>query len=267
MCELPTEFVETVRPRPQGSSPVYDYTLAEEYKDKNVPAETLIDITDNKQRLENLSKKGFSANMSNKAKEKEEDIVEMLVTTDIEKGASGFSVKGGKKDGIFIKHVQKESPAAKRLSMREGDQLISATIYFDNVKYEDALKILQYSEPYKMQYCLKRTIPGTAESVEVEGKGIKPNAGAEEDFFMKLYASKSNTRGISDECNAEETPLIQETTQKGKTKKAEVSEASFICPKFSSFKKSKSHKLNRSQSLTEPEQRDQYDITLSLIHI
>lgn len=27
-----------------------------------------------------------------------------------------------------------------------------------------------------MQYCLKRTIPGTAESVEVEGKGIKPNA-------------------------------------------------------------------------------------------
>lgn len=57
-----------------------------------------------------------------------------------------------------------------------GDQLISATIYFDNVKYEDALKILQYSEPYKMQYCLKRTIPGTAESVEVEGKGIKPNA-------------------------------------------------------------------------------------------
>ncbi|XP_032882332.1 protein AHNAK2 [Amblyraja radiata] len=260
VCELPTEFVETVRPRPQGSSPVYDYTLAEEYKDKNVPAETLIDIADNKQRLENLSKKGFSANMSNKAKEKE-DIVEMLVTTDIEKGASGFSVKGGKKDGIFIKHVQKESPAAKRLSMREGDQLISATIYFDNVKYEDALKILQYSEPYKMQYCLKRTIPGTVESVEVEGKGTKPNAGAEEDFFMKLYASKSNTRGISDECNAEETPLIQETTQKVKTKKAEVSDASFICPKFSSFKKSKSHKLNRSQSLTEPEQRDQYDTT------
>lgn len=42
-----------------------------------------------------------------------------------------------------------------------GDQLLSATIFFDNIKYEDALKILQYSEPYKVQFQVKRKRPAT----------------------------------------------------------------------------------------------------------
>uniref|UniRef100_A0A4W3IWJ8 PDZ domain-containing protein n=1 Tax=Callorhinchus milii TaxID=7868 RepID=A0A4W3IWJ8_CALMI len=88
--------------------------------------------------------------------------MEVILKTEAEVGAGGFSVKGGENKGIFIKNVQKESPAAKLLSMREGDQLISATVYFDNMKFEDALKILQYSEPYKIQYCLKRKIPSAA---------------------------------------------------------------------------------------------------------
>lgn len=45
-------------------------------------------------------------------------------------------------------------------SLCEGDQLLSAKVYFDNVKYEDALKILQCAEPYKVSFQLKRTIPG-----------------------------------------------------------------------------------------------------------
>ncbi|XP_069771294.1 periaxin-like [Narcine bancroftii] len=153
--------------------------MTEEYKDRNVleeiPAEASTDIIDHKQELKKLSKKQSPANMSRKVEEKEEDVVEVFVNTDVEMGASGFSVKGGEKDGIFIKHVLKESPAAKRLSMKEGDQLISATIYFDNVKYEDALKILQYSEPYKMQYCLKRKISGSMVPEAAEGKGMKTN--------------------------------------------------------------------------------------------
>ncbi|KAF3830812.1 hypothetical protein GH733_002050 [Mirounga leonina] len=39
--------------------------------------------------------------------------------------------------------------------------LLSATIFFDNIKYEDALKILQYSEPYKVQFQVKRKRPAT----------------------------------------------------------------------------------------------------------
>ncbi|ELK37515.1 Protein AHNAK2, partial [Myotis davidii] len=42
-----------------------------------------------------------------------------------------------------------------------GDQLLSATVFFDHISYEDALKILQYSEPYKVQFKIKRKLPGT----------------------------------------------------------------------------------------------------------
>lgn len=44
-------------------------------------------------------------------------------------------------------------------SLCEGDQLLSAKVYFDNVKYEDALKILQCAEPYKVSFQLRRTMP------------------------------------------------------------------------------------------------------------
>ncbi|XP_023587445.1 protein AHNAK2 [Trichechus manatus latirostris] len=84
---------------------------------------------------------------------------EVMLKTEVEVGASGYSVTGGGSQGIFVKQVLKESSAAKLFSLREGDQLLSATIFFDDIKYEDALKILQYSEPYKVQFGIKRKLP------------------------------------------------------------------------------------------------------------
>lgn len=61
-----------------------------------------------------------------------------------------------------------------------GDQLLSAKVYFDNVKYEDALKILQCAEPYKVSFLVKRMVPGgevivrpAATSLEVKGPKAK----------------------------------------------------------------------------------------------
>uniref|UniRef100_A0A7N4PY43 PDZ domain-containing protein n=1 Tax=Sarcophilus harrisii TaxID=9305 RepID=A0A7N4PY43_SARHA len=93
--------------------------------------------------------------------------MEVTLQTDVEAGASGYSVTGGGKEGIFVKQVLKDSSAAKLFSMREGDQLLSATIYFDNIKYEDALKILQYSEPYKVQFNLKRKLASKDDTEKV----------------------------------------------------------------------------------------------------
>ncbi|XP_052342294.1 protein AHNAK2-like isoform X1 [Oncorhynchus keta] len=70
--------------------------------------------------------------------------------------AEGLVVSGGGKEGIFIKEVRPESPASKLLSVHEGDQILSATVYFDDVKYEDALQILEHAQPYKMELLLKR---------------------------------------------------------------------------------------------------------------
>lgn len=40
--------------------------------------------------------------------------------------------------------------------VHSGDQILSATVYFDNVTYEDALQILEHAQPYKMELLLKR---------------------------------------------------------------------------------------------------------------
>uniref|UniRef100_A0A669B4J6 Periaxin n=1 Tax=Oreochromis niloticus TaxID=8128 RepID=A0A669B4J6_ORENI len=106
--------------------------------------------------------------------------VEIVVETEAGAGASGYSVTGGGERGIFVKDVLKDSPAAKHLSLQQGDQLLSAKVYFDNVRYEDALKILQCAEPYRVSFQLKRTIPGAdvsvrpkVPSVEVKGPKVK----------------------------------------------------------------------------------------------
>lgn len=45
----------------------------------------------------------------------------MTLTTEVETGASGYSVTGGGDQGIFVKQVLKNSTAAKLFSLREGD--------------------------------------------------------------------------------------------------------------------------------------------------
>lgn len=46
-------------------------------------------------------------------------------------------------------------------------------MYFDNVKYEDALKILQCAEPYKVSFFLKRTVSQTETSGDLGAPNIE----------------------------------------------------------------------------------------------
>uniref|UniRef100_A0A671TFG1 PDZ domain-containing protein n=1 Tax=Sinocyclocheilus anshuiensis TaxID=1608454 RepID=A0A671TFG1_9TELE len=99
-------------------------------------------------------------------------LTKIIVKTVKEVCAEGLVVSGGK-DGIFIKEVEPESPASKHLSVKEGDQILSATVYFDNVSYEDALQILEHAQPYKVAFCLKRKpAPRTQEDAETERPDI-----------------------------------------------------------------------------------------------
>ncbi|XP_066437315.1 periaxin [Eleutherodactylus coqui] len=108
------------------------------------------------------------------------EMVEVIVETEAQAGMSGISISGGGRDGLFVSEILKDSPAAKNLTLLEGDQIISARVFFENIKYEDALKILQYAEHYKVSYCLKRTVPSgdvtvspSSGSVEVKGPKAK----------------------------------------------------------------------------------------------
>lgn len=51
--------------------------------------------------------------------------------------------------------------------------MLSARVYFDNVKYEDALKILQCAEPYKVSFLLKRTIAGGDVTIRTGATGME----------------------------------------------------------------------------------------------
>ncbi|KAM4020281.1 periaxin [Anomaloglossus baeobatrachus] len=108
------------------------------------------------------------------------EMVEVIVETEAQAGMSGISISGGGRDGLFVSDVIKDSPAAKNLSLLQGDQIISARVFFENIKYEDALRILEYAEQYKVSYCLKRTVPSSdvtvspsSGSVEVKGPKAK----------------------------------------------------------------------------------------------
>lgn len=96
------------------------------------------------------------------------EMVDLIVETEPEFGASGFSVTGGGKDGIFIKEVLKDSRAIKALNLKEGDQILCAQVFFDNAKYEDVVKILQSAESYKVAFRLKRTVPSADVAVSSE---------------------------------------------------------------------------------------------------
>lgn len=52
--------------------------------------------------------------------EEASESVEIVVETEAEAGASGYSVTGGGERGIFVKDVLRDSPAAKHLSLQQG---------------------------------------------------------------------------------------------------------------------------------------------------
>lgn len=56
-------------------------------------------------------------------KSQQSELVEVVVETEAEIGASGYSVVGGGTKGIFVKDVLKDSPAAKHLSLQKGKNL------------------------------------------------------------------------------------------------------------------------------------------------
>ncbi|XP_026577257.1 periaxin [Pseudonaja textilis] len=118
------------------------------------------------------------------------ELLEMVVETEAGAGARGLSVVGGGKAGLFVKDVLKDSPAARVLSLQEGDQLLSARVYFDNIKYEDALQILKWAEPYKISFCLKRVVP----SADVSRQ---PGATVFEVRGPKAKLAKLNIQGLS----------------------------------------------------------------------
>lgn len=46
--------------------------------------------------------------------------MEIIVETEAQTGVSGINVAGGGKEGIFVRDLREDSPAARSLSLQEG---------------------------------------------------------------------------------------------------------------------------------------------------
>ncbi|XP_052469609.1 protein AHNAK2-like [Carassius gibelio] len=196
------------------------------------------------------------------------DQSEIIVKTVKEVCAEGLVVSGGK-DGIFIKEVKPESPASK-LSVKEGDQILSATVYFDNVSYEDALQILEHAQPYKMAFCLKRKPPPrTQEDAEAE----RPDTTIVIiilliTFLITEYCKASSevslTLHLLHQClQGEEAEQIEEgsrTEMRGR-RKTKKQHDRISWPKFPTFSRGRRGNFKRSHSTSEAEEQRKLEIS------
>ncbi|XP_065312840.1 GRIP and coiled-coil domain-containing protein-like [Gordionus sp. m RMFG-2023] len=71
----------------------------------------------------------------------------------------GFNICGNVNDGIFIKDILNRGPAKEAGKLKTGDRILSLTISFNKMMYEDALTILSYGSPYEIVLELLRERP------------------------------------------------------------------------------------------------------------
>ncbi|KAM8736874.1 uncharacterized protein AB9X84_022175 isoform 2-T2 [Acanthopagrus schlegelii] len=154
----------------------------------------------------------------------------VIVKTAEDGCAEGIVYGGGGKEGIFIKQVVPESPASKSLKLKEGDQILSATVYFDNMSYEDAMQIMEHAQAYRMKLCLKRK-PDITETEPAFESDVIP----EDDIYPP------------------------EMREQGKTKRR--GDARISWPKFPSFGKGKKSRFTRSHSSSEADEQRKLELS------
>ncbi|XP_014848093.1 PREDICTED: protein AHNAK2, partial [Poecilia mexicana] len=234
ICEEPTQFAEGERPRPQGSSPVQEYPEAAKYADKECEEHDADHKAGSghkgkKSGLGSIFERTSTPKMS-KLKEAPSPEGGVIVNTAQDGCAEGLVYGGGGKEGIFIKKVVPESPASKSLKVKEGDQILSATVYFDNMSYEDAIQILEHAQAYKLKLCLKRQ-PDITETEPTIDSDVIP----------------------------EEDVGSTEMREQGKTRRR--GDARISWPKFPSFGKGRKSRFTRSHSSSEADEQRKLELS------
>ncbi|XP_067470901.1 neuroblast differentiation-associated protein AHNAK-like [Thunnus thynnus] len=166
----------------------------------------------------------------------------VIVKTAKDGCAEGLIYGGGGKEGIFIKEVVPESPASKSLKLKQGDQILSATVYFDNVSYEDAIQIMEHAQAYKVKLCLKRNPDITETEPAVESDFLR----------LKLTFHISVAQ-------QEEELYSPEMREQAKTKKRNDTRISW--PKFPSFGKGRKSRFTRSHSSSEADEQRKLELS------
>uniref|UniRef100_A0A8C3Y2P0 PDZ domain-containing protein n=1 Tax=Catharus ustulatus TaxID=91951 RepID=A0A8C3Y2P0_CATUS len=118
--------------------------------------------------------------------EPQEDTREILLPSWEGSGSHGITI-AQTDHGVFVRCVQQNSPAARMGVVREGDQIVGATVYFDKLQSGEAAQLLQAMGQHALGLRLQRpgdrsplaghgcgqldTVPGSPEVVLVSGGG------------------------------------------------------------------------------------------------
>ncbi|XP_060032311.1 neuroblast differentiation-associated protein AHNAK isoform X7 [Erinaceus europaeus] len=76
-----------------------------------------------------------------KMEKEEEPTRELLLPNWQGSGSHGLTI-AQRDDGVFVQEVMQNSPAARTGVVKEGDQIVGATIYFDNLQSAEVTQLL-----------------------------------------------------------------------------------------------------------------------------
>ncbi|GFR13433.1 PDZ domain-containing protein [Trichonephila clavata] len=101
----------------------------------------------------------------------------------------GFNIMGNMRDGILVKDVLHRGPASESGLIKAGDKIVSVTVSFSSIVYEDALTILSYASPYDVRLEIERMAPSSSGGPRRLGSCSFSHSGQK--LFHPLYRSQS----------------------------------------------------------------------------
>ncbi|NWU23140.1 AHNK protein, partial [Dyaphorophyia castanea] len=134
----------------------------------------------------------------------EEETREILLPSWEGSGSHGITI-AQTDDGVFVRRVQQNSPAARMGVVKEGDQIVSATVYFDKLPSGEAAQLLQTMGQHTLGLRLQRRgdrspLPGQpcGQPAFIPGSPEVVLSGDDEEY-QRIYTTKIKPRLRSEE--------------------------------------------------------------------
>ncbi|NXO46443.1 AHNK protein, partial [Locustella ochotensis] len=136
--------------------------------------------------------------------EHEEETREILLPNWQGSGSHGITIDQTD-DGVFVRRVQQNSPAARMGVVKEGDQIVSATVYFDNLQSGEVAQLLQSMGHHTVGLRLQRRgdrspLPGHSCGQQALAPGSPEVVlSGDDEEYQRIYTTKIKPRLRSEE--------------------------------------------------------------------
>ncbi|XP_059178190.1 uncharacterized protein LOC131957410 isoform X2 [Physella acuta] len=98
----------------------------------------------------------------------------------------GFNICGNYGDGIQVSEVNNRGPAKESGQIKVGDRILSVTVSYEHIVYEDALTILSYASPYPVKILVQKATDDSLKTFD--GKNMRHESRR---LSHPLYRSRS----------------------------------------------------------------------------